>query len=185
MLRLTIRNLGDATIFRCEGRIVLPEADALRVAVLTHPRIRLGVLDLSGINVIDAAGLGTLVSLRAWSGSTGTRLKLMNLNPRVEYLLELTHLKPLFDICSVGEMLELFCRAFQQSRFVQEQEEVAAGVPARLLDDTGPISIEAQGSGQPKWFYGHSAARVAQQPRSTVHGFGGHAYFPSAVPEDR
>jgi anti-anti-sigma factor len=142
MLRLTIRTLGDATIFRCEGRIVVPDAETFRIAVVTHPRIRLAVLDLAEIKAIDGAGLGMLVSLREWSKTTGTTLKLMNLNPRVEYLLQLTHLKPLFDICSVGEMLDLFCRAFQQSRLVQE--EVAAGVPARLLDDPGPISIEGQ-----------------------------------------
>ena len=129
MLNLTIRVLGDAAIFRCEGRIVFPDAEKLRVAVMTHPRIRSAVLDLAEIKAIDAAGLGMLVALRAWSKTTTTTLKLMNLNQKVEHLLELTHLMPLFDICSVGEMLDLFCRAFQQSRFV---EEVATGVHARF-----------------------------------------------------
>jgi len=54
MLKTTIQSLGDATIFRCEGQIVFPDADTLRIAVLTHSRIRLAVLDLSGINAIDA-----------------------------------------------------------------------------------------------------------------------------------
>ena len=100
MLKTTIQSLGDTTIFRCEGQIVFPDADTLRIAVLTHSRIRLAVLDLSGINAIDAAGLGMFASLRAWSRSTGTSLKLMNVNPRIEYLLELTHLRPLFETCS-------------------------------------------------------------------------------------
>lgn len=142
MLKLTIRILGDATIFRCEGLIVFPEADRLRAAVVRHRRIRLAVFDLAEIKVIDAAGLGMLVSLRAWSKTTGTTLKLMNLNQKVEYLLELTHLKPLFEICSVEEMLDLFCRAFQQSQFANGA--AATEFPARVLGDTGPISIERQ-----------------------------------------
>jgi len=142
MLKLTIRNLGDATIFRCEGKIVFPEAETLRVAVFTHSRTRLAVLDLAGINAIDGAGLGILISLRAWSGVTGTRLKLMNLNPRVEYLLELTHLRPLFEVCSVRDVLELFCRVFNRSRLVDA--EAAPEIPAEVFDDSRSMSIEAQ-----------------------------------------
>jgi anti-anti-sigma factor len=142
MLKTTIQSLGDATIFRCEGKIVFPDANALRIAVLTHSRIRLAVLDLSGINVIDAAGLGILASLRAWSRSTGASLKLMNVNPSIEYLLELTHLRPLFEICSVRDMFELFCRLYRQSRGVET--EASTEVPARVFGDTRPISIEAQ-----------------------------------------
>ena len=142
MLKTTIQTLGDATIFRCEGKIVFPDADTLRIAVSTHSRIRLAVLDLSGINVIDAAGLGILASLRAWSRSTGTSLKLMNVNPRIEHLLELTHLRPLFEICSVRDMFGLFCRLIQQSPSVETQ--ASTEVPARVFGDTGPVSIEAQ-----------------------------------------
>ena len=142
MLKTTIQSLGVATIFRCEGQIVFPDADTLRIAVLRQSRIRLAVLDLSGVSVIDAAGLGVLASLRAWSRSTGTSLKLMNVNLRIEYLLELTHLRPLFETCSVRDMFELFCRLFQQSRGVETP--ASAEVPARVFGDTGPISIEAQ-----------------------------------------
>ena len=142
MLRLTIRTLGDATIFWCEGRIVFPDEETLRVAVLTHSRIRLAVLDLVEIKAIDAAGLGMLVSLLAWSKAAGTTLKLMNLNPRVEYLMELTHLRPLFEICSVVDMIELFCRAIRQPQFVEAG--IATEVPSQILDNTGPISIETQ-----------------------------------------
>jgi anti-anti-sigma factor len=142
MLKTTIQTLGDATIFRCEGKIVFPAADTLRIAVSTHSPIRLAVLDLSGVNVIDAAGLGILASLRAWSRSIGTSLKLMNVNPRIEHLLELTHLRPLFETCSVRDMFELSCRLLQQSRGVET--EASAEVPARVFGDSGPVSIEAQ-----------------------------------------
>lgn len=142
MLKLTIRNLGDATIFRCEGEIVFPEAETLRIAVLTRPGIRLAVLDLADINSIDAAGLGILVSLRAWSRATGTKLKLMNLKPRVEYLLNLTHLRPLFEVCSVRDVLELFCTLFNRSRLLEG--EAIPEIPAEVFDETGPVPNNIQ-----------------------------------------
>ena len=142
MLKVIIRNLGEATIFRCEGRMVFPDAGTLRVAVMTHPPTRLAVLDLAEVDAIDGAGLGILVSLRAWSRATGTRLKLMNLRPKVEYLLELTHLMPLFEMSSVRDVLELFCRVFNPSRF--PRAEAVTEIPAQVLGNTGPISIEAK-----------------------------------------
>ena len=142
MLKTTIRTLGDASIFLCDGRIVFPDAETLRFAVLAHLRIRLALLDFAEIKAIDAAGLGILVSLLEWSRTTGTKLKLMNLNPKVEYLLELTHLLPLFEVCSVKDMFELFCGAIQRSQFVEVEAETEG--PVRVLDDAGRTSIEAQ-----------------------------------------
>jgi len=78
------------------------------------------VLDLAEIIAVDAAGLGILVSLRAWAKESGVVLKLMNLTPRVQDLLELTNLKSAFQICSAQEMLTLLCRAIndtQSTRF--------------------------------------------------------------------
>ena len=66
MLKLIVRNFGDVTIYGCEGGLVFPEAETLRVAVLAHPPIGLAVVDLSGIKALEAAGLGILVSLRRW-----------------------------------------------------------------------------------------------------------------------
>ena len=127
---------------RCEGRLVFPDAETLQAAVTTYPRIRSVVLDLAEIKAVDDAGLGLLVSLRAWAKTTGTTLKLMNLNPKVVYLLELTHLLPLFEICSVKDMFELLCGAFQQSRFAER--EAASEIPVGVLGDTGPISTGTQ-----------------------------------------
>ena len=142
MLKMMVRNFGEVTIYACEGSLVFPEAETLRLAVLAHPPIRLAVLDLAGIKAIDAAGLGILVSLRGWSSATGTRFKLMNLTPRVECLLEITRLRPLFEICSVGEVFELFCRAFNRSRPLET--EARREIPAEVLDDSGTMSNEAQ-----------------------------------------
>jgi anti-sigma B factor antagonist len=111
MLSVTIQKLGDVSVFQCAGRITAGDGDILRIAVRTQSRVHTVVLDLAEISAIDAAGLGMLVSLRAWAKSTGTELKLMNLTPRVEEVLELTHLRPAFEVCSVREMMDLLCRA--------------------------------------------------------------------------
>ncbi len=120
MLTLTIHNLGDVTVFRCAGRITTGSVDALRNAVLNHPHTPIAVLDLAGVSFVDAAGLGILVSLRKWADAAGTKLKLMNLVPRVEALLELTNLSSAFEVCPVYEMLDLLCRAARQSRLTPE-----------------------------------------------------------------
>jgi len=142
MLKTTIRTLGDASIFLCDGRIVFPDAETLRFTVLAHLRTRLALLDFAEVKAIDAAGLGILVSLLEWSRTTGTKLKLMNLNPKLEHLLEITHLLHLFEVCSVKDMFELFCGAIQRSQFVEAEAETEG--PARVLDDAGQTSIEAQ-----------------------------------------
>ena len=116
MLSLTIQKLGDVSVFQCAGRLTAGDGDILRIAVRTQSRVHTVVLDLAEISAIDAAGLGMLVSLRAWAKSTGTDLKLMNLTPRVEEVLELTHLRAAFEVCSVREMMDLLCRATHTPR---------------------------------------------------------------------
>jgi len=115
MLSLTIQKLEDVTVIRCVGRMVIPYAEVLRNAVFRQLRIRTLVLDLADVIAVDAAGLGMLASLRTWAKETRIELKLMNLTPRVEKLLELTNLKSAFEICSGREMLALLCRAINET----------------------------------------------------------------------
>ena len=136
MLRITVNNLSDITIFQCAGEITFPGADTLRIVVLQQTCIRIAVLDLAEIKAIDAAGLGLLVSLRTWARTTGTKLKLMNLTPRVEDLFEITNLRSAFEICSVRDMLDLLCRAFHQSQTLGV--EAVTERPARSERDWVP-----------------------------------------------
>jgi anti-anti-sigma factor len=111
MLTLKIQNLGDVTVFRCAGRITADDVDGLRKAVQAQSQLRVAVLDLAEISAVDAAGLGMLAGLRNWAKSAGKQLKLMNIVPRVDQVLELTNLRSAFEILSVREMLDLICRA--------------------------------------------------------------------------
>ena len=137
MLKVAVQNLGDVTIFRCKGRIVFGHADRLSTAISRNPPLRIAVLDLAEATAIDAAGIGMLVSLRKWAKASDVRLKLMNLTPKIEDLLELTQLKSAFEICSVPEMLGWLCRAFEQSQFVNVDEAVHGS--DGVLDDGEPV----------------------------------------------
>lgn len=64
MLTLTVHNLGDMVILRCTGRIVRGEETAILCAA-AQQQGRNVILDLSGVDAIDAAGIGLLVSLQA------------------------------------------------------------------------------------------------------------------------
>lgn len=111
MLVLRIQTLEDVTILHCTGRFAFPQAVELEAAILRAVRTPVLVLDMMETVLIDAAGLGVLVSLRAWAKSTGRILRLMNVMPRIEQLLRLTELYSEFEICSAREMLELLCLA--------------------------------------------------------------------------
>lgn len=124
MLSLTIQQLGDITIAHCAGRIAFPDARELRVALLRQLRTRTLILNLVGTVAIDAAGLGVLVSVRTWAKQTGRVLKLMNVTPWVERVLQLTKLKSEFEICTAREMLDLLCRAIHQSESVPSETAI-------------------------------------------------------------
>jgi anti-anti-sigma factor len=119
MLDVRIQRVGDATVLRCAGRIVVPYAAELRSTVLCHLPNRTLVLDLANVLAVDAGGLGMLVSLHAWGKASGTALKLMNLTPPIEELLELTNLKSTFEVCSAREMMVLLCSAINETESVE------------------------------------------------------------------
>ena len=134
MLSLRIPQLGDITIVHCAGRIAFPDARGLRVALLQQMHTRTLVFDLVDTVAIDASGLGVLVSLRAWAKQTNGKLKLMNVTPRVEQLLQLTKLNSAFEVCSAEDMLDLLCRAIHEGESSRPQPglEDANVVEARL-----------------------------------------------------
>ena len=131
MLRLTIQRLQDVTVFRCAGRLTFGHAETLRMAVLTHPRITKAVLDLADVSSLDAAGLGVLLSLRAWAQQSETAFKLMNSTPNIEKIFKLTQLSSAFDICSAREMLDLLCRALRQGEVVEVPQNLELYAAAR------------------------------------------------------
>src|SRR6202050_924795 len=107
MLTITVQKWGDTSVLRCHGRIVAGDAGSiLRSAVLSQRQTTMLVIDLARVERIDAGGLGLLLGLRESARSNAIMFKLMNATKRVEEILELTHLRHVFEFCSVRE---LFC----------------------------------------------------------------------------
>jgi anti-anti-sigma factor len=88
--------------------MVRGEETALSCAAVRQQKRNL-ILDLTGVDAIDAAGIGLLLSLQA----AGIYLTLMNPTQQVREILEVTNLESIFEICEF-----------------QAAEEIADGVPA-------------------------------------------------------
>ena len=110
MLRVMVQKLGDVTVFRCVGRLVIGDENTiLRNAVLSDRGASTVILDLAQVGDIDAGGLGMLMNLRELTRPIGIEFKLINVTKRVQQILELANLDQVLDTCTVEEM-------FYQSR---------------------------------------------------------------------
>ncbi len=110
MLKVQPRNSGTAVIFYLQGQIVNGETDVLKNAVAFQPNVSAVILDLAGVNIIDAGGLGAILELREQANLKGIRFELMNLNKWVRYVLELSRLDSVFDLKTEAECLPTVSR---------------------------------------------------------------------------
>lgn len=97
----------------CAGRIVR----GIEVAALSEQiterlaRTRRLVIDLRGVEMIDAAGLGELASLAVTAQTSDCSIKLAAPSDFVRQLLELTNLASLFEIYPTSNAATLAFRA--------------------------------------------------------------------------
>jgi anti-sigma B factor antagonist len=99
-LSLETRVTEDVAVIRCRGRIAYGiEAAALsgEIAELA-PQTRRVVIDLSGVEMIDAAGLGTLISVALTAQASQCSVKLAAPGNLIRQLLELTQLTSVFEV---------------------------------------------------------------------------------------
>ena len=98
-LDLETRQIGEAAVLYCRGRFTYrDEATAFSQAIagLLHaPQI---VVELSGLEAIDSAGLGELVVVHMWAKASGSSLILAGASPQVRQLFELTNLSSVFEV---------------------------------------------------------------------------------------
>ena len=99
-LSLETRNCGDVMIIHCQGRIVYrDEAAALSRLAGEFLQYRgKVVLDLSGVNSIDSAGIGELVLLHTKAQSHNADMKYASPSPLVRELLGLTNVDSVLEI---------------------------------------------------------------------------------------
>jgi anti-anti-sigma factor len=113
-LSVTVKSAHGVVTVRCQGRLVRGQEAALLCAVIQQHGRDI-ILDLSGVTVIDASGIGALVSLQA----AGTYLKLVDPSLVVRQVLRLTSLDSVFDIseseCSEEPAVEYSFAATQAS----------------------------------------------------------------------
>lgn len=61
------------------------------------------VFDLAGVEYIDSAGIGFLVSCLTTLGQAGAKLRLASPAERVRYVLGITRLHTVFEVCETRE----------------------------------------------------------------------------------
>lgn len=118
-LDLETRSIDDVTIVYCRGGFIYRDqatAFSDKIADLL-PHARQMVVDLSGLELIDSAGLGELVVVHMWIRASGCALKLAGANPRIRHLFELTNLLSVFDVYStLGDALLSFGQKAAKTR---------------------------------------------------------------------
>jgi anti-sigma B factor antagonist len=105
-LKINVRETADATILDMSGRISLGEAlgelrDSIREALAGDQKNIL--LNLAEVSYIDSSGLGQLISSYATVASRGGQMKLLNLQKRVNDLMQITKLVTVFETYSNEE----------------------------------------------------------------------------------
>src|ERR1039458_6550345 len=100
-LNFQVERLQDIAVVNCSGRMVRGAAlDQFRrrIEQLLEQleRVRVLVLDVSEVEQLDAAGLGTLLLVRRWATQRSAKGKLVNPPVFFRRLLGATHRTPLF-----------------------------------------------------------------------------------------
>lgn len=98
-LSCAARRVGDVSVIRCHGRIVMGAESTTLVEAVEHrlARTRSIVLQVSGIDSIDSSGLGLLVRLLRRVETSGGRMALVAPSPRLAYALQTARMQTLFE----------------------------------------------------------------------------------------
>jgi len=100
-MQTATRHVDDIAVLDISGRITLGEGNVMLreiVRDLTGKGHKKIVLNLSEVNYIDSSGIGELVKTHTTVRNQGGQLRLVNLNQRINELLEMTKLSAVFDI---------------------------------------------------------------------------------------
>ncbi|HVP51100.1 MAG TPA: STAS domain-containing protein [Terriglobales bacterium] len=99
-LNLHYRSADNTVVVYCVGRITFGDEATLlsnQIAALLAERQRV-LLNLGGVDAVDAAGLGALAELAALARTSGGEIRLCSLPEHVSSLLFLTHLSQMLQV---------------------------------------------------------------------------------------
>jgi len=100
-MQAATRHGEEATIVDISGRITLGEGNVMLrdiVQALVEEGKTKILLNLSGCDHVDSAGIGELVRSHTAVRRVGGQLKLSNLSPKVQDMLKMTSLNAVFDV---------------------------------------------------------------------------------------
>lgn len=99
--KVTVRQTGNVSVVDLAGRITLGEGSGtVRNAVkdLVASGQKNILLNLKDVGYIDSSGLGELVGAYASLRNAGGQIKLLNVQSKVDNLLQVTKLYTVFDV---------------------------------------------------------------------------------------
>ena len=98
MLQLSTGRSADTVVVQCTGKIVAGEALNGLQRTATAQRATALMIDLQGVEIMDAAGLGTLLRIRQWCVAQDMDLKIVGPNKRVREVMSLTALDSVLEV---------------------------------------------------------------------------------------
>jgi anti-sigma B factor antagonist len=97
-LNLETTKNPEETIVRCTGKINSGTSGVLQTTVRgLFPETKCVVLDLTNVSYMDSSGLGAIAGLFFSAKRQNSRLKLINLNQRLQELFRLTKMASVFE----------------------------------------------------------------------------------------
>ena len=100
-IKTSTRQVGEITVVDLSGRITLGEGSTM---LRDNVRDLLGrgqkkiLLNLGDVTYIDSSGLGELVSSYTTAANQGAKVKLLNVQKKVDDLLQITKLYTVFEV---------------------------------------------------------------------------------------
>jgi anti-sigma B factor antagonist len=99
-MTISERIVGDVAVIDIKGRVTFGEGAELvrdKINSLLHQGYKKLLLNLSGVDYLDSAGLGEIVGTFATVRRQGGTLKLLGLTSRIRDLLSITKLLTVFE----------------------------------------------------------------------------------------
>jgi len=101
-LKITVetRNSGDVLIVHCQGSLVYRDepSDLVRMVSGIFQHTSRVAVDVSGLSIVDGAGLGELAQLQVRACKSGARLCFAAPNAVLRHLLSITNLDSVLEV---------------------------------------------------------------------------------------
>jgi anti-sigma B factor antagonist len=100
-MKSEIRDSGDIRIIGLAGKVTIGSGD-IKIRELIDSSLAQGrrkiLLDLGGVSTIDSSGIGEMVACYTTVTRNQGQLKLLNLSPKINDILQVTQLITVFEV---------------------------------------------------------------------------------------